>query len=68
MTARGNIRGASHDQPLVTAVLRLPEIEQRLKDQVVTIAPTSRDGFAAFIRSEIARWARVIKEAGIAQQ
>ena len=52
----------------LTAVLRTPEIEQRLKDQVVTIAPTSRDEFARFIGAEIARWARVIKEAGIAQQ
>ena len=52
----------------LTAVLRMPEIEQRLKDQVVNVAPTSRDEFARFIRAEIARWARVIKEAGIAQQ
>ena len=52
----------------LTAVLRMPEIEQRLRDLVVTVAPTSRDEFARFIKDEIARWARVIKEAGIAQQ
>ena len=52
----------------LTAVLRLPEIEQRLKDLVVNVAPTSREEFAQFIRAEIARWARVIKDAGIPQQ
>jgi len=52
----------------LTAVLRMPEIEQRLKDQVVTVAPTSRDAFAQFIHAETARWARVIKAAGIAKQ
>lgn len=52
----------------LTAVLRMPEIQQRLNDMVIEVAPTSRDEFAQFIRAEIARWARVIKEAGIAQQ
>jgi tripartite-type tricarboxylate transporter receptor subunit TctC len=35
---------------------------------VIDTAPTSREEFAQFIRSEAARWARVIKEAGIPQQ
>ena len=46
----------------------MPEIQQRFKDLIVEVAPTSRDAFAHFIRAETARWARVIKEAGIAQQ
>jgi tripartite-type tricarboxylate transporter receptor subunit TctC len=50
------------------AVLRTPEIQQRLTDIVVQIAPMSRDEFAQFIRAEIARWARVIRQAGIVQQ
>ena len=50
------------------AVLRMPEIQQRMNDIVVQVAPMSRDEFAQFIRAEIARWARVIKEAGIPQQ
>ena len=49
-------------------VLRLPEIQQRLTDIVVEPAPMSREEFAQFIRAETARWARVIKEAGIPQQ
>ena len=52
----------------LTAVLRLPENRQRLRDMVVEAAPTSRDEFAQFIRAEIARWARVIRDAGIPQQ
>ncbi len=52
----------------LTAVLRLPEIQQRMKDLIVEVSPTSREEFAQFIRAETARWARVIKDAGIAQQ
>lgn len=52
----------------LTAVLRMPEIQQRLKDLVVAVAPTSREEFAQFIRAETARWARVIKDAGIRQE
>jgi tripartite-type tricarboxylate transporter receptor subunit TctC len=52
----------------LTAVLRMPEVESRMKELVVNVAPTSRDGFAQFIRAEANRWARVIKEAGILPQ
>ena len=52
----------------LTAVLRLAELQQRFRDMVIEIAPTSRDEFSQFIRAETARWARVIKEAGIPPQ
>ena len=52
----------------LTAVLRMPEIQQRFKDLVIEVAPTSRDEFAQFMHAETVRWARVIKNAGIAQQ
>lgn len=52
----------------LTAVLRVPEIQQRFRELVIEVAPTSREEFAQFIRAETARWARVIKDAGIAQQ
>jgi tripartite-type tricarboxylate transporter receptor subunit TctC len=52
----------------LTAVLRMPELQQRLRDVVVEIAPTSPQEFAEFIRAETARWARVIKAAGIPQE
>jgi len=49
-------------------VLRMPEIVQRLTDLMLPPAPTTREGFEQFIRSEIARWAKVIKDARIPQQ
>ncbi len=49
-------------------VLRIPEIQQRLTELGIDIAPTTRDEFDQFIRAEIMRWAQVIKDAGIAQQ
>src|SRR5262245_48794750 len=52
----------------ITSVLRLPEVQQRLNEVVMPPAPTSRKEFGQFIAAEIARWARVIKEAGIPQQ
>jgi tripartite-type tricarboxylate transporter receptor subunit TctC len=52
----------------ITSVLRMPEIEQRLTELVMPPTPTSREEFDQFIRAEIARWAQVIKEAGIPKQ
>jgi tripartite-type tricarboxylate transporter receptor subunit TctC len=49
-------------------VLEAPDVQQRLKDLVVDVAPTSRADFAAFIRAETTRWAQVVKDAGLAPQ
>ena len=35
---------------------------------MIDVAPTTRDGLAAFIKAETARWAKVVKEAKIPQQ
>jgi tripartite-type tricarboxylate transporter receptor subunit TctC len=55
-----------HDD--LAAVLRMREVDQRMRDLVISPAPTSREQFAQFIHAEAARWARVIKDAGIAPQ
>jgi tripartite-type tricarboxylate transporter receptor subunit TctC len=47
------------------SVLRMPEVEQKLTELVIPPSPTSREEFDQFIRAEIARWAQVIKDAGI---
>jgi tripartite-type tricarboxylate transporter receptor subunit TctC len=47
------------------SVLRMPDIEQKLTELVIPPSPTTRDEFDQFIRAEIARWAKVIKDAGI---
>ena len=49
----------------LTSVLRTPEIQQRLKELVVDVAPTSPQEFGQFMRAETQRWARVIKAANI---
>lgn len=49
-------------------VLQMPDVLQRFSEMVVEAAPQSREEFAAFIRAEAARWARVIKDAGIPSQ
>jgi len=52
----------------VNTVLGMPEIQQRLNDLLGEAAPISREEFDQFIRTDIVRWAQVIKDAGIAQQ
>jgi tripartite-type tricarboxylate transporter receptor subunit TctC len=51
-----------------TAVLRMPDVQQRMSELMMPPAPTSPDAFDKFIRAEIGRWAKVIKDAGIPQQ
>jgi tripartite-type tricarboxylate transporter receptor subunit TctC len=46
----------------------MPQIQQRLNDLVVEVAPTHPQEFAQFMRAETARWARVIKAANIPQE
>src|SRR6185436_6926986 len=48
--------------------LRDPQVEKRMQEVAMPPSPTTRQEFDQFVRSEVARWARVIKEAGIPQQ
>jgi tripartite-type tricarboxylate transporter receptor subunit TctC len=48
--------------------MRMREIQQRLSERVMPPSPTTRQEFDQFIRAEVARWARVIKDAGIPPQ
>lgn len=45
--------------------LRVPEIREKLFNQGIEAVGNSEEQFATFIRSEIVRWARVVREAGI---
>jgi tripartite-type tricarboxylate transporter receptor subunit TctC len=52
-----------------STVLRMPDVRARLDEMVMMGGPsTTREEFDQFIRTEIARWAKVIREAGIPQQ
>ena len=51
-----------------TAVLRMPEVEQKLTELVIPPTPTTREEFDQFMRAEIERWAQVIRDAKIPKQ
>lgn len=46
-------------------VLNMPDTQRRFAEQGIDPAPTTPDQFSAFIKSEIAKWAKVAKDAGI---
>jgi tripartite-type tricarboxylate transporter receptor subunit TctC len=46
-------------------VLAQPDTQQRLAEQGIEVAETSPEQFAEFVKAEIAKWAKVVKEAGI---
>jgi tripartite-type tricarboxylate transporter receptor subunit TctC len=52
----------------VNSVLRIPEIKERMEELVMIGAQTTREEFDQFIRAEIAKWAKVIKDAAIPLQ
>jgi tripartite-type tricarboxylate transporter receptor subunit TctC len=47
------------------AVLNDPDVRGRLKDAGVTPSPMSAEEFGRYLRAEIARWGRLIREKGI---
>jgi tripartite-type tricarboxylate transporter receptor subunit TctC len=59
-------------QPIVTKLhgaivkaLQAPEVIEQLKRQGLDTRGTTPDAFAAYIKSELTKWAKVVKEAGI---
>ena len=46
-------------------VLKLPEVQGKLLSQGLYAAPSTPAQFDAHIKSEMARYARIVKEAGI---
>ncbi len=49
----------------IVAVLKLPEVLERLANEGVEARSTSSDEFAQLLVSDIKRWARVIERAGV---
>ena len=45
--------------------MQAPEIQKRLTLEGAKFTPRTPDEFTAFVKSEIAKWAKVVKEAGI---
>jgi tripartite-type tricarboxylate transporter receptor subunit TctC len=49
----------------ITAILRMPEVRERLARDGSEVIAGSSEEFAVFIKAEIVRWAKVAKAAGI---
>jgi tripartite-type tricarboxylate transporter receptor subunit TctC len=48
----------------VTKILAMPDVKTTLFNQGLDPAPGTPEQFGAYIKSERAKWARVIKESG----
>jgi len=49
----------------ITKVLALPETKTKFADQGADVASDTPEQFAAYIKSEIAKWGKLIKELGV---
>jgi tripartite-type tricarboxylate transporter receptor subunit TctC len=49
----------------IVAVLGTPAVQKLLFAEGGDITPSTPEEFSAFLRSEIAKWSKVIKQAGI---
>jgi len=46
-------------------IMRLPDVQQRLRAEAYELSADTPEQFAAVIRAELAKWAPIVKEAGI---
>jgi tripartite-type tricarboxylate transporter receptor subunit TctC len=49
----------------IVKILQSPEVKERFLKQGVDVQTGTPEQFDAFVKSEVARWAKVIKDAGI---
>jgi len=49
----------------IVRIMQAPDIQKRLLNEGAKFTPWTPDEFAGFVKSEIAKWAKVVKEAGI---
>lgn len=52
----------------IVKIIQSPEVQERFVGQGLDPATSTADEFAALIRSDLVRWAKVVKQAGIRQQ
>ena len=52
----------------VVKVMAMPDVKERLAGMGFDVVASTPDEFAAWIRSEIPRWGRVVRDANIAMQ
>jgi tripartite-type tricarboxylate transporter receptor subunit TctC len=49
----------------IIAVMRTPEVQQRLLTEGARFTPTTPEQFAAFVNAETAKWGKLIRDVGI---
>ena len=49
----------------ILKVLNAPEVKERFGKQGVEVRTSTPEQFSTFLRSEVTRWGKVIREAGI---
>ena len=49
----------------IAAALSVTEVRERLIAQGVEPSPNTPDEFAAYLKSEITKWAKIIRAAGV---
>lgn len=49
----------------IVSILHLPEVQERLSAEIATIATSTPEQMAAFLKSEIAKWSKATRAAGI---
>ena len=49
----------------VVKVLAMPEVQKLLQEEGGVVSPSTPDEFAAFLRADVAKWAKMIKQTGI---
>jgi tripartite-type tricarboxylate transporter receptor subunit TctC len=49
-------------------VLNSPELQQRMEDQGIDVTPSTPEQFLAHVKSETLKWAKVVKDAGLAAE
>lgn len=57
-----DILGKLHTE--IVRILRLPDVQKRFQGEGGTVSPDTPEQFAAFIRSEIAKWGKAVKDSG----
>ena len=48
----------------IMRIMRLPDVQSRLVNEGAKFTPNTPNEFAAFVKSEIAKWGKVIKDSG----
>ena len=55
-----DILGKLHTE--IVRILKLPDVQKRFQGEGGTVAPDTPEQFAAFIKSEIAKWGKAVKD------